>query len=74
MKAINPKNQKLIDKCLKFNAAYDAASNLRDTLEGAGEKTKKINATCEKLFYKFLDACNDLPKYELRNLENKIKY
>jgi hypothetical protein len=64
MKAINPKNQSLVNKAVKYLQKYYELNDLRNVADnnGAEKELKKYNRMCEDVFDKYLDALAELPK------------
>lgn len=64
LQAINPRNQELVNKALKYNERYDYLNDQRGLAENCGfdKLVNKLNRMCEDAFDKHLDAYNQLPK------------
>jgi hypothetical protein len=74
IKAVNTKNQKAVNKAVKYLDKYNTLSNARDKaydndLEKEGIK---LDRKCEDAFDKYLDACFYLPKREVVNIEKSF--
>jgi Mg/Co/Ni transporter MgtE len=78
LEAINPKNQKLVNKILKANAYYEHYNNLREAayeLEGGNiiKAYKEADKKCEKYFNQILELCDDLPSNQRRAILKHIE-
>lgn len=74
LQAINPKNQKLVDKAIKLHKLYDENSSLRDIADDNDDVKlyKKYDKLCEKYFNGYLDIIYDLPKGQAKAIEKFI--
>lgn len=74
IQAINPKNQSLVNKAVKYLQKYYAANDLRNKAddEGAEKEWKKYNRICEDVFDKHLDAMAMLPKGQQQIIDKLI--
>ena len=76
IKAINPKNQSLVNKAVKYLMRYDVLNDLRDNEENESEvgcmsaKWSKLNRQCEDVFDKHLDAMAMLPKNQQKIIQS----
>jgi hypothetical protein len=71
MKAINPKNQTTVNRCLKALDRYDHLNNLRDIADGNGDEREysKLNKQCEEAFDRYLTYLHELPKNQQKQIE-----
>lgn len=72
--AINPKNQRLVNKASKLLAKYNDLNDLRNIADGNGDEKayNKLDRQCENVFDKYLWACDELPKREISNIEKAL--
>lgn len=72
--SLNPKNQKAVDKAVKYLDKYNSTSSARDRAYDNDEEKegRKLDRKCEDLFDKYLTACDELPKRERENLEDSF--
>jgi len=72
--AINPKNQKLVNKAIRHNYNYDKANSLRDIASDNDDikSYKKYDAICIREFDKYLDVMSELPKGQQKAIEKFI--
>lgn len=68
------KNQKLVNKVLKYNNLYDINNDLRDLAYDSDDDklVKKYTRLCEKYFDLYLETMSELPKYEQKNIDKFI--
>ncbi len=78
IKSITPKNQKLVNKAVKwlvkyydFNTKRDYISDNLDCEDNESKEWRAINRKCEKAFDKYLECLWDLPKREQLNIEKR---
>jgi hypothetical protein len=73
--AINPKNQKLVNRVAAQLAKYNALNDQRDAADNNGEERlfNKLDRQCEKAFDKYLELSELLPARELKRIE-KVLY
>lgn len=71
IKALNAKNQKLVNKASKLLIAYNSLNDLRNIADGNGDEKayNKLDKQCENAFDRYLWACDELPKREVKNIE-----
>ena len=82
IKALKPINNRWFNAANKANALYEYYNRLRDmaydmAYDAIGEESKeyrKYDKLCQKYFDKYLEACDELPKYEIKRLENSNIY
>ena len=76
LKSKKPANQKKVNRAIKWLLAHNNLNNLRDIYEGEGNEKEynKVNRKCENTFDKFLEAMEELPKYEQKNIYNSNLY
>jgi hypothetical protein len=76
MIAINKKNQRQVNKAVKFLIAYNTNNDLR-TLADDNFDLKNfilLNRKCEKNFDNYLKVCAELPKREVKQIEKSNLY
>jgi len=76
--AVNKKNQSLVNKATtwlnKYHTSNDAR-NMIDSLYGDDNKQwEKINAKCESQWDVYTMYLDELPKYEIKNIEKSKLY
>lgn len=76
MKAINPKNQKQLDKAIKALIKYNELNDLRNEADGNGDEKleKKLERLCEVSFDKYLELSGELPKGQIKAIEKSELY
>ncbi len=75
LKAINPKNQSLVNKAINWIVKHNRFVVLRDIAEGEDEKAfSKWNKKCEISFDKFLENMDELPKGQQQSIYNSNFY
>jgi hypothetical protein len=69
--SLNAKNQKAVNKAVKYLDKYNSTSSARDRAYDNDEEKEgiKLDRKCENLFDQYLTACDELPKRERENLE-----
>ena len=69
--SLNAKNQKAVNKAVKYLDKYNSTSSARDRAYDKDEEKEgiKLDRKCENLFDQYLTACDELPKRERENLE-----
>ena len=74
MKSINPKNQKLVNKSIKWLLKYNDYNNQRNICDSNGDEKgwNKLNKKCESSYDKYLESIELLPKREIQNIENNF--
>jgi hypothetical protein len=72
--AITKKNQRMVNKAVKYLEKYNALSSERDRAYDNDEEKKgiQLDRKCENVFDQYLDACYYLPKREVANIEKII--
>lgn len=75
LKAINPNNQSLVDKALRYNKRYDELNNLRNEADDNDNKKsyRKYDKMCVDVFDKYLDAYGSLPKNQQQAIDKFIQ-
>jgi len=78
IKSITPKNQKLVNKAVRwlvkyyeFNTKRDHISDNLECDEDESKEWRAINRKCEYSFNNYLECLWDLPKREQLNIERK---
>ncbi len=73
MKAINPKNQTIVNRCLKAIERYNQMNDLRDAAEDSGNEReyRKYDRACQEAFDRYLTYMDELPKNQQKEI-NKI--
>ena len=76
MKAINPKYQSIVNKCVSWLEKYNEYNTQRDIADDNGEEKlwKKWDRKCEHAYDKYLDYAYELPKRELEQIEKSDLY
>ena len=76
MKAINPKHQAIVNKCVNWLKKYDEYNRQRDIADGNGDEKlyNKWDRKCENAYDKYLDYADELPKRERQQIENSELY
>ncbi len=74
MKSINPKNQKLVNKSIKWLLKYKDYNTQRNICDSNGDEKgwNKFNKKCELYYDKYLESTELLPKREIQNIENNL--
>lgn len=74
MEAINPKNTKAFNKAVKYLTKYNELNDLRSAAEDADDvKTfRQLDRKCSAAFDKYLEACDELPKYEIARIDEYL--
>lgn len=75
IQAVNPKNQKLVNRVAKQLAKYNALNDARDQADSAGDDRlfNRLDRQCETAFNKYLELSELLPARELKRIE-KVLY
>ena len=84
LKAINPKHQSMVNRCIswlcKYNE-YDRLRNLADDSMGGedfddsvAKAYRKADKKCISSFDKYLEYLSELPKREVANIESSEYY
>ena len=83
LKALNPKNQKLVNKATDWLIKYNNASDLRtkasdnlyeDEYEEDSKEWRKHNRAAERAFDMFLGYMDELPKKEQKQIYKSELY
>ena len=74
--AVNAKNQKAVNKAVKFLIAYNSLNDLRDKADNEGNEKeyRKLDRKCEIAFDKYQEAIWCLPKREISKIETSPLY
>jgi len=81
--AIKSKNQSLVNKAVNWLVKHNTFNNERDVIsdnleEYCEEEDSKwwriMNKKCEDSFDKYQECCEDLPQYEVKNIEKSELY
>ena len=81
--AIKSKNQSLVNKAVNYLIWYNTFNNQRDVIsdnleEYCEEEDSKwwriMNKKCEDSFDKYQECCEELPQYEVKNIEKSELY
>ena len=81
--AIKSKNQSLVNKAVNWLVKYNTFNNERDVISDNLEEYceaedskewRKVNKKCEDSFDKYQECCEDLPQYEVKNIEKSELY
>ena len=71
LQAINPKHQKLVNRCVSWlhkHYEFDRLLNIADG-EGDDKAYKKWDNKCEYTFNKYLEYAEELPQRELDQID-----
>lgn len=76
LKAINPKNQSIVNRALKHLAKYDLMNDARDKAYGEGDAIahRKYDKACEAAFEKYFEAMHSLPKGQQKAIEKHLRF
>jgi len=76
VKVINPKNSKLVKTAINWLIKHNDADRLRNIADGEGDEKayNKANRRCESTFDKYLDTVDQLPKNQIKLIENSNLY
>jgi len=71
MKAINPKNQTTVNRCLKALDRYNHLNDLRNVADNNGDErsVRKLDRQCEEVFDRYLNHLYELPKNQQKQIE-----
>tara|TARA_R110000822_G_scaffold156605_1_gene296385 strand:+ start:489 stop:719 length:231 start_codon:yes stop_codon:yes gene_type:complete len=71
MKAINPKNQSIVNKAVNWLEKHNKADDLRNIADSDGNEKefKKYDKECENTFNKYLEYMSELPKNQQKAIE-----
>ena len=76
--AVNKKNQSKVDRACRWLIKHNEVNAKRDLESDTnGEDTAKyrrLERVCEASFDKYLTWCDELPKYEVKNIEKSELY
>jgi hypothetical protein len=73
IQAINPKNQVIVNRCVKALLRYEMLNDLRNLAEDSENEReyKKYDRLCEQVFDRYLDYLYSLPKNQQRAITFK---
>ena len=76
MKAINPKHQTIVNRCVTWLEKYNEYNTQRDIADGNGDEKlyNKWDRKCENAFDKYLDYADELPQRERQQIEQSDLY
>ena len=80
--AVKKKNQSLVNKAVTWLNKYHISNDARDLASNTNEKDfddecktwRKHNRLCEKQWDKYTEYLDELPKYEIKNIEKSELY
>jgi len=84
--AIKSKNQSLVNKAVNWLIKYNSFNNQRDVISDNLEELNAyceeedskwwriMNKKCEDSFDKYQEYCEELPQYEVKNIEKSELY
>ena len=76
--AVNKKNQSLVNKATTWLSKYHSCNDARDIISNLigeeGREWDKINDKCESIWDKYEEYLDELPKYEIKNIEKSELY
>jgi len=72
------KNQANLNKAIQWLTKYNAFNEQRDIIESEQESEttawRRVNKKCEDSFDRYLDYCDELPRYEVKLIEESELY
>jgi len=77
IEAMKKKNSNNFKKAISWLVKYNEANDLRTIAEDNDESATELNKhnrKCENTFDKYLQFCEELPKYEVKRIENSNLY
>ena len=76
MKAINKRNQALVNRAVKWLEKHNEANDQRDIADGNGDDKayRKYDKLCEKTWDKYEECISELPKREVNQIEKSELY
>tara|TARA_R110001599_G_scaffold110671_6_gene274706 strand:+ start:2565 stop:2825 length:261 start_codon:yes stop_codon:yes gene_type:complete len=76
--ARNKKYQSALNRAISWQTKYVKLNDQRDCIDGEfgseGKEWRAINKKCENAWDKYEDACDDLPAYEIKEIEKSDLY
>jgi len=80
--AVKKKNQSLVNKAVTWLNKYHISNDARDLASNTNEKDfddecktwRKYNRLCEKQWDKYTEYLEELPKYEIKEIEKSELY
>jgi len=75
MKAISPKNQTIVNRCIKAMARYSELNDLRDKAYDSEAKQSEINKyerLCAEAYDRYLNYLYELPKGQQKAIEKNF--
>ena len=72
----NKANLKHVKSAVNWLIKHNEADRLRNIADGEGDDRayKKHDKQCQKTFDKYLEYCEELPKYQIKQIEKSILY
>lgn len=72
----NKANLKYVKSAVNWLIKHNEANKLRDIADGDGDEKawNKANRKCESTFDKYLEYAEELPKYQVKLIEQSILY
>ena len=72
----NKANLKYVKSAVNWLIKHNEADSLRNIADGEGDDRayNKHDKQCEKTFDKYLEYCEELPKYQIKQIEKSILY
>lgn len=76
MRAINKRNQALVNRAVKWLEKYNEANDQRDIADGLGDEKlyRKYDRVCERTWDKYEECISELPKREVNQIEKSELY
>ena len=78
MDALKPQHKRAFNKAVNWLIKHNEFDRQRNEIDGEfgddSNQYERINRKCESSFDKYLDACDELPKYEVKRIENSDLY
>ena len=72
----NKANLKRVKSAVNWLIKHNESDRLRNIADGEGDDRayKKHDKQCQKTFDKYLEYCEELPKYQIKQIEKSILY
>jgi cytochrome b involved in lipid metabolism len=78
VQAVNVKNQGKVNKATRALIKHNEVNSQRDLESDTNgddtAKFRRLERVCEESFEKYLNYCEELPKYEVKNIEKSELY
>jgi len=72
----NKANLKHVKSAVNWLIKHNESDRLRNIADGKGDERayNKHDKQCQKTFDKYLEYCEELPKYQIKQIEKSILY